>query len=168
MLGIGDIRGARSRILPKKGKLKMSMDFTVVSPVRHLFGDRDGAFPIEKSAPFVGRSKDFPFSCPKVIREQMAVLQFESFGVMPDVERRKRNIIRINGVDIAGGITSNQDPIHGLADIWKTNSLIVGANVLQEQNTLHIEAIFESSGGPFNIRDSFIIDNIVVFFKTHP
>ena len=146
----------------------MPSDFTVIQAVRQRFGDEAGEeHPVEKQAPFVGQSKDFPFSCLSVDSASEAVLQFESRGVQSGYfDESPRNIIRINGNDIPGGITAgpfwrNENRQMGL---WKSHSLVVPANVLRVQNVLHIEAV------PIpDLRqhlDNFVIDNVVVFFKT--
>ena len=161
------------------------MDFTVIQAVRQHFGDsnvRDSAFTkgsealLEQEAPFVGQSKDFPFSCPRVDASQMAVLQFESlsttagkhYPLSPEFSG-KRNIIKINGVDIPGGISNAPYVISSeiVWHFWKTHSLLVPDNVLRYAgNVLHIEAVqIPISGG--RTFDNFMIDNVVVFFKTH-
>jgi len=152
----------------------MPMDFTVILAVRHRFGDsnvRDSAFPrgsefpLEQEAPFAGKSKDISFPCPKVDSSQMAVLQFESLGVTAGGQfvfapqfSGKRNIIRINGVDIPGGITNAPfvEAVERVWHFWKTHSLLVPANVLKnEGNILHIESIeIPISGG--HTFDNFI------------
>lgn len=155
----------------------MAMDFTVIQSVRQRFGDsdREDDSPQELEAPFVGLSKDFRFSCPQVDSGQMGVLQFESLGVTAGIvqifvpePQRQRNILRINGVDVPGAITPNATTQVSSRDVqhyWKTHSLIVPANVLREENVLHIESvnILRTDGRQF---DNFIIDNVLVFFKT--
>jgi hypothetical protein len=112
----------------------MPIDFIVIQAVRQRFGDVfTGAEDSlgEPEAPFVGKSKDFPFACPNVSRGEFAVLQFESLGVTApraDQPSRPRNILQINGVEIPGRITAG----HG--KFWKTHSLLVPANVLKEVN----------------------------------
>lgn len=160
------------------------MDFTVISAVRQRFGDSNvidsghpagGEFPLEQEAPFVGQSKDFQFSCPKVDSGQMAVLQFESLAVTAGGQypfspafSGKRNIIRVNGVDIPGGITNAPyvEAVERIWHFWKTHSLLVPANVLRNDgNVLHIESIQIPISGGFTF-DNFIIDNVIVLFKT--
>jgi hypothetical protein len=155
----------------------MSIDFTVIQPVRQRFGDGnlEGDFPLEQEAPFVGRSKDFPFPCPKVDSSQMAVLQFESLSVTAgrviffvSENLKRRNIIQINSVNIPGGITPGATRNLGGGreeHFWKTHSLIVPANVLKQENVLHIESVEVAISGGTTL-DNFIIDNVVVFFKT--
>lgn len=161
----------------------MPMDFTVIQPVRQRFGDsnvidsghpRGGEVLLEQEAPFVGQSKDFRFSCPRVDPSQMAVLQFESLSVSAGLQyvfspsfSGKRNIIRINGTDIPGGITNAPyvEAVERIWHFWKTHSLLVPAHVLRDAgNILHIESIkIPISGG--TTFDNFIIDNVVVLFK---
>jgi hypothetical protein len=76
-----------------------------------------------------------------------------------------RNVIRINGSDLFGGIPVSTT---GSAEspIWNGNVLLVEANVLKESgNVLHLEARNVSGGGGGNIED-FLIDNAVILFKT--
>jgi hypothetical protein len=169
---------------PSKEELKVALDFTVIAAGRQRFGDSNvidsghpagGEFPLEQEAPFVGQSKDFQFSCPKVDLSQMAVLQFESLGVSaggiqffsPDFSR-KRNIIRINDVDIPGGITNAPyvEALERIWHFWKAHSLLVPAHVLHDEgNILHVESIQIPISGGFTF-DNFIIDNVIVLFKT--
>jgi hypothetical protein len=142
----------------------MAVDYTVIMSVRQRFGDNtkeDGMNLIETEAPFVGQAKDFPFSCPNVARSQPAILQFESLGVS------FRGTLQINGTAIFGGLTAGPGSLvspvgGGLTPTWKTHTLIVHENVLLDQNTLHVEATATTDG---NI-DDFIIDNVVLWFKT--
>lgn len=160
----------------------MAMDFTVIEPVRQRFGDSNvvdsagsGEFPLEQEAPFAGQSKDFRFSCSRVDPNQMAVLQFESLSVTAGGQyvfspefSGKRNIIRINGTDIPGGITNSPyvEAVGRIWHFWKAHSLLVPPFVLRDvDNILHIESIkIPISGG--DTLDNFIIDNVVIFFKT--
>jgi hypothetical protein len=148
----------------------MPSDFTVIQAVRQRFGDASadlGEVQAELEAPFVGSSKDFAFSCPNVVQGEFGVLQFETFGVSAGHQGRPRNILRINGVDIPGGITPG--PTIAVSDkalpVWKSHSLLVPPNALRKQNVLHVEAT-SIPRGPSQELDNFIIDNIVVFFKT--
>jgi hypothetical protein len=155
----------------------MSSDFTVVLAVRQRFGDSDPEFglPQELEAPFVGVSKEYAFACPGVDSAQIAVLQFESFGIragtfQPFVTPQPppRNVIRINGVDIPGGLTPGPEEKIGdrtRQNFWRTHSLLVPANVLREQNVLFVEAVtFPLTSNQQNL-DNFILDNVVVHYK---
>jgi hypothetical protein len=160
----------------------VAMDFTVIQAVRQRFGDSNvvdsggaGEFPLEQEAPFVGQSKDYQFSCPKVNPSQMAVLQFESLSVTAGGQyvfspafSGKRNIIRINGTDVPGGISNSPyvEAVGRIWHFWKTHSLLIPPHVLHDEgNTLHIESIeIPISGG--RTLDNFIIDNVIVLYKT--
>jgi hypothetical protein len=140
----------------------MATNYTVIAHVRQRFGDnsRDwGELPVEQEAPFVGLSKDFPFGCPSIDRSQPGVLQFNSLGVSD-----YRNVIEINGVAIPGGISVGPVWIYVNPNppLWNTHSLLVAGNVLQENNVLHIAATPDQ----FGKYDDFIIDNVVIWFKT--
>jgi hypothetical protein len=143
------------------------MDFTIVIPIRQRFGDQQAdlaEIPVEQEAPFVGQSKDYPFSCPNVSGE-MAVITFQSLGItgLRDFGLGHVNILRINGSDILPGIT--RGPAVNRIPLWTTHQLLIHANVLREQNVLHIESV-PIPRGPASELDNFIVDNAVVFFKT--
>lgn len=154
----------------------MPSDFTVIQAVRQRFGDNDPelSLPQELEAPFVGAAKDYRFECPGVDTGEMAVLQFESLGVragsfQPFVvpQPPPRNIIRINGVDIPGGITPAPSERVGrlVQDFWKSHTLLVPENALRQRNVLHIEAVrFSLTTNQGNL-DNFLIDNIVIHYK---
>ncbi len=147
----------------------MATDYTVIITVRQRFGDSPGGtlgddgrdwdeFPIENNAPFVGASKDFRFTCPNVDRSQAAVLQFNTLAVGAD------NVIRVNGVDVPGGISLGPQfiDIDPRIPLWTVHSLLVDGDLLQEENVLHIA----SGDGGFGNLDDFIVDNAVIWFKT--
>jgi len=150
---------------------QMGTDYTVIQPVRQRFGDNPSGLPgkshtdweeqsVESEAPFVGLAKDFPFQCPSVDRSQWAVLQFNSLGVST-----YDNVIQVNGVNIPGGISVGPSwPFETpYVPLWNNHSLLVEPGVLGEQNILHIAS---GSGGTGN-HDDFLIDNVVIWFKTH-
>ncbi len=150
----------------------MASDYTVIEAVRHQFGDdpgrgRDlytneqplGGF--EAGEPFVGISHKFVFNCPSVDGSEMAILQFNIIG-----NTYRTNIIRVNGVDLPGGMYQNPTSTlvegTGAEPLWHTQSLLVPAGCLREdKNILHIEST-DPYGGDF---DDFIVDNIVIWFK---
>ena len=148
----------------------MPLDFTVVITVRQRFGDAEADdVGLETDAPFVGREKDFVFSCPNVDSSQPAVLLFQSQGVM------FQQPMTINGQTVFGGIPSSIDiaPLgfvnqQGMVQAviiaqWKGNVMLVTPGVLRENNVLHIESREIPDTG--NV-DDFVIDNLVVLFKT--
>lgn len=149
----------------------MATDFTIIMRVRQAFGDRgqDGnENPAEPSAPFVGASKRYTFVCDNVDRSKEAVLNFQSLGVS-----HRKNIIKVNGLRIPGGIPTSLeyffvDPLLPSAprQVWKSSTQIVPSNILlRENNVLTIES--RDFEGETNGRlDNFVIDNVVLFYKT--
>ena len=143
----------------------MALDFTVVMPVRQRFGeekpDKEVAdVGLETDAPFVGQQKDYSFRCPNVDTSQFAILLFQSQGVV------QQQRMTINGQIIYGGIPPSVDRGSDslgtfLAATWKGNVMLVTPGVLAENNVLHIE-----SRKVAGILDSFIVDNVVVIFKS--
>jgi len=148
----------------------MPMDYTVIQAVRQRFGASDlggppGEAAVFGNAPFVGRSKEFHFDCPSVSPDDMAVLQFTSVGIdVDDRAGRSPSTLRINGVDVAGGL--HVGPASERYPLWTTQLLLVPQVTLAEhRNVLFIEA----AHAPAFINeyvDSFVIDNVVIFYKT--
>jgi hypothetical protein len=148
----------------------VATDYMVIEAVRQPFGDSPsgqlgrpgmdwGEFPVESGAPFVGTSKDFPFTCPSVDRSQWGILQFEALGVSSC-----DNVIQKNGVDVPGGIGVGPSWLYldPHVPLWNTHLLLVEGSTLREQNVLHIESSPDSDGN----LDDFLIDNVVIWFKT--
>jgi hypothetical protein len=134
----------------------MATDFTVIVRVRGHLGDDENYFKdVEPSLPPVEPRKDYPFDCPNVDPGQEAVLMFQT----RDVDNNKSRF-RINGVDVKGGI-----PVSPSKDTWNGNIMLIARGVLGETNHLVIEAR-DDAGGYSGDRDDFIIDNVVVFYKT--
>jgi hypothetical protein len=152
-------------------------DFTVIMSVRHRFGDQKPDDPYEEnadvSAPFVGPSADFAFSCRGADSSQEAVLVFEHRGskqavTFPDPQGDARlfgiteeHPVSINGILLFGG--GPAAPFSSVMPMWSTRTLIVQPGVLRTQNTLHIET---GPGLRANNLDDFTIDNAVIYFKT--
>ena len=146
----------------------MALDFTVVINVRQRFGDTEADdVGLEMEAPFVGAQKDYSFRCPQVDPAESALLVYQSQGV------NVRQAMTINGPEIFGGIPPSIDfgaiPSSGtfpgqafVRAMWVGNIMLVHQGVLREENTLRIQA---GSSGNGNL-DNFIIDNLVVLFKT--
>jgi hypothetical protein len=143
----------------------MALDFTVVITVRQRFGDNDiEDVGLETEAPFVGSQKDFEFHCPNVDSRQQAVLLFQCMGT------NAQQSMEINGQQIFGGIpaafdflTTPTQEIRTRAE-WNGNVMLIQPGVLRENNVLRIRAGELSNGN----LDDFIIDNLVVMFKTRP
>lgn len=156
----------------------MAVDYTVVIDVRQRFGDlkRDekpslgeAESGLEAEAPFVGAEKTFAFRCPSVDRSQFALLLFQALGVSTV------QALEINGQTIFGGIPVSVDrnsrrlgsgsdahTVHSLIARWNGNVMLVHPGVLQENNLMRIRAAEMTADN----LDDFIIDNVVVVFKT--
>lgn len=82
---------------------------------------------------------------------------FQSRGV-----HHPRNVLEINGNPIFGGL-----PVCPSDAEWNANVMLVHPGVLNGSgNTLHIEARNANGGGGSNL-DDFIIDNVIVMYKTN-
>lgn len=138
----------------------MATDFTVVLFQRQHFGNERGTFnDIEPNVQFVGPAKDFSFSCPAVDPSETAFLMFQS----RDVDSQ-RNAFQINGVDVFGGLPASPDKA-----TWNGNILLVEPrhHLKATGNVLHVAARNTSGGGGGNL-DDFILDNVVIVYKTRP
>ncbi len=150
----------------------MALDFMVVIPVRQRFGEDTAAddawnIGLERDAPFVGLEKSFEFDCPDVNPRESAILLFQSMGV--DV----RQTLEINGQRVYGGIPVTPASVPWYAGVsrvaaWTGNVMLLNPGMLQSRaNILRIASTatflpVEDGGGI----DSFVIDNLVVVFKT--
>jgi hypothetical protein len=136
----------------------MATNFTVILFQRQHFGNDPGIFnDIEPNVPFAGSTKDFSFDCPGVNRSETAFLMFQS----RDVDHQ-RNIFQINGVDVFGGL-----PASAARDAWNGNILLIEPHhqLRATGNILHVESR-DSNGGQGDNIDDFIIDNVVIVYKT--
>jgi len=158
--------------------MEMASDFTVVVRVRQQFGDAKkdhDEVNVDSEAPFVGVAKDFPFLCPNVDPSQEAVLQFAHRGStqalgfpdpQPDgglVGINAEHPVRINGVGLFGGVPAAPFRFTSMP-LWSTRLLIIQPGVLRPENILRIETTDAGTVG--SGLDNFVIDNVVVFFKT--
>src|SRR4029450_7330565 len=136
----------------------MATSYTVVLFSRQHFGNQAGAFDdVEPGVVFVGGAKDFPFDCPGINAAEPAFLMFQS----RDVDHQ-RNILRINGVDVFGGL-----PASPARDAWNGNILLVEAHhqLRAIGNVLHVESR-NSRGESGDDIDDFILDNVLIVHKT--
>jgi hypothetical protein len=136
----------------------MGCDFSVIVNVRQTFGNAifyDGDLP-------VGPTKDFHFDCPNVDPGPAAVLMFQT----RDVDH-ERNVIQINPATAEQPTVFGGIPLSPGINTWNGNIMLIRAGgVLRETNNeLHIESRNSSGGGGGGI-DAFIIDNVVVLYKT--
>jgi hypothetical protein len=142
--------------------------------VRHRFGDHEpdpSEADVETEAPFVGRAGSFTFDCPHVNGGEVALLLFQALGVS-----HRKNVLEINGVGIPGGIATSITPITPIVtpagpavfelQVWNANVMLVPRNVLRDNaNVLRIESRNRNGGTDGNL-DNFIIDNVVVLYKS--
>ncbi len=136
----------------------MASNFTVILFQRQHFGHQPGTFnDIEPSVPFVGPTKDFSFDCLNVDPGQTAFLMFQS----RDVDHQ-RSVFRINGIAVFGGL-----PASPSRDTWNGNILLIEPHhqLRETDNVLHLESR-NSTGGSGGDIDDFIIDNVVIEYKT--
>ena len=136
----------------------MATNYTVVLFSRQHLGNEAGVFnDVEPNVAFVGSAKDFPFDCPGINTAEAAVLMFQS----RDVDHQ-RNILRVNGVDVFGGL-----PASPARDEWNGNILLVEPHhqLKATGNVLRVEAR-RTDGGSTGDVDDFILDNVVIMYKT--
>jgi hypothetical protein len=136
----------------------VATNFIVILSQRQHFGNEQSTFnDIEPAVPFVGPTKDFSFNCPNVDPDETAFLTFQS----RDVDHQ-RNVCQINGVDVFGGLPASPD-----RKTWNGNILLVEPHhqLRATGNQLHLESC-NSSGGSGGDIDDFIIDNVVIVYKT--
>jgi hypothetical protein len=141
---------------------RMGSDFTVILSVRQHFGDEASYLTdVEPGLPFVGAARDFRFDCPRIEPEADAVLMFQT----RDVDTN-RNIIEINPATAQQPTVFGGIPVSPSKDTWNSNTMVIRPGVLREiNNVLRIESR-NSSGGTGGDIDDFIIDNVVVLYKT--
>ncbi|MGH2354240.1 MAG: M64 family metallopeptidase [Chloroflexota bacterium] len=149
------IRETLSHYLPRRKR----MDFTVITPTMHQFGNQNTSLP----GVYVGREKEWTFDCPGIDAGQHAVLVFQSRHA-----RAFSNWLSINDVTVPGVVPMNTtDP-----DAWNSNVLLVNPNTLRSGgNVLRIKAATEQLSvppgqPPRTSIDEFVVDNVVLMYKT--
>lgn len=136
----------------------MGTNFTVIQFQRQHFGNQPGSFnDIEPGVPFVGQAKEFVFECPCVNADETAVLLFQSRDVS-----HAQNILHVNGIPLDGGL-----PVSPSRDTWNGNVLLVERShgLKAAGNVLRVESR-DASGGVGGDIDEFILDNVVIQYKT--
>jgi hypothetical protein len=136
----------------------MATNYTVVLFSRQHLGNDAGVFnDVEPNVVFVGPAKDFPFECPGIDTAEAAILMFQS----RDVDHQQ-NIFRVNGVDVFGGL-----PASPARDAWNGNIVLVERHhqLKATGNVLRVEAR-RSDGSSSGDVDDFILDNVVIVYKT--
>ena len=135
----------------------MATNFTPIVAQRQHFGDEQGTFNDVEPNLNVVTKKDFSFDCPNVNPGETAFLMFQS----RDIDHQ-RNVFRVNGVDIFGGL-----PASPSKDTWNGNILLIASrhHLTATNNVLHVESRNRNGGGGSDI-DDFMIDNAVIVYKT--
>jgi hypothetical protein len=136
----------------------VATDFTVILFQRQQFGRRPGAFDdVEARVPFAGQTRSFTFDCPGVDSNETAFLLFQS----RDVDH-PNNVLQMNGLDVFGGL-----PVSPARDAWNSNVLLVEPrhSLLPAGNVLRVESR-DARGQPAGDLDDFIVDNVVITYKT--
>jgi hypothetical protein len=127
------------------------MDYTVIIKASVHFGNEASSLP----GFFVGKSDDFEFDCPGVDPSQEAVLTFQARQV-----DSAKNVFRINDNVVYGGLPGTAP------EGWSAQTLLVNPGTLKARNNvLHIESRTRD-GQPSGDIDDFVIDNLVLFYKT--
>jgi hypothetical protein len=128
------------------------MNYSVIVNQRNHFGDEEDFLP----GVFAGRRKDFRFDCPGVDPGQHSVLMFQALHV-----NSEKNVFTVNGQTLFGLPTTTEDK-----KAWAAQVLLVAPNTLRGSgNVLHVEAR-TNSGSPSGDVDDFVIDNVVLMYKT--
>jgi hypothetical protein len=154
------------------------MDFTVIAASRHRFGDNiqdekpsvgEIERGLETDAPLVGLERSFQFLCPNVDPRESAILLFQAQGVTERV-----HTFELNGQAIFGGIPTSVESDHSkrqsgprsvdMNAFWSGTIALINPGMLREANSLLIRVKEFSYSGA--IIDDFIIDNMVMLFKT--
>lgn len=144
------------------------MDYTVIAASRHRFGDENAEFlepELERNAPFVGVDHTFLFDCTDIDRNEIAILQLMTLGIS-----HRNNIIQVNSENIPGGLGTSVesdrfDVLSLVRQIWVPQTLLVRGPLLRPvSNRLFVRSV-ASDGDPTN-EDNFVLDNIVLFYKT--
>jgi hypothetical protein len=140
----------------------MPTDFTVIHPGRQHFGDNQGTFkdvePDLQPNQFVNQEETYTFNCPNINSAEIAVLMFQS----RDVDHQK-NIFKVNGAQIPGGLPASPN-----RDTWNGNIMLVDpltSKLKATNNVLQVESR-NASGGSSGDIDDFILDNMVIMYKT--
>lgn len=131
----------------------MASDFTVIIKRREHFGDGSVSLP----GAYIGNHETYYFDCPKMSREQWAVLMFQSLSVDHD-----KNVLKVNGHDIPGGIPQTA----GEESDWTGNVMLIPSSWLKDSgNELFVQSR-TSDGAAIGDIDDFVLDNVVVLYKT--
>ena len=138
----------------------MATSFTVILDQQRHFGNQPDLF---GNAPFAGPEAEFIFQCPNIDLREDSILMFQARHVS-----HEENVFLVNGRQVFGGLPVS--PTRGSAEEsgWNSNVLIINQarHSLQETgNRLFIRSL-DSGGGTSGNRDDFVVDNIVILYKS--
>jgi hypothetical protein len=133
----------------------MASDFQLILSNKKHYGDKTAA--LSGIGQFEGDDADYTFPCTNVDPSKVAVLMFQSMGVTT-----LTNVIKINDKQVRDGLQPNPAKA-----AWNGNVLIVDQShaLKPTGNKLRIEAR-NSAGGRDGDIDDFLLDNMIIMYKT--
>jgi hypothetical protein len=135
----------------------MPSDFTIIRSRKLHFGDEENYLKdVEPDKDFTGDNLAMLFDCPGVDTSQRACLMFQS----RDVDTQK-NVFKVNGSNIDGGTPDSPSK-----DTWNGNIMIIEGRLLRATSNILRVVARNDDGGEGGDIDDFILDNIVVMYKT--
>jgi hypothetical protein len=146
----------------------MGCDFTVIMDAKHHFGDERSAFSdMEPGVVFGTVDLNTLFDCPNVDPLKTAVLMFQSLGVTT----AQRDMFQVNRVNVRGDSGSAEAkgglPASPNNDEWNGNiQLLDFRHGLKERNNILTIGTRNTSGETGGDEDDFMIDNVVIMYKT--
>lgn len=129
--------------------------FQYIVTMRKHFGDNPEW---HSGIVFEGGEADYTFSASDVNPNARAVLMLRTYGV-----GNNHNVLKINGKQLAHGLVA-----HSVEEEWVTQIVEVDPGLLKASgNILRIEAR-DANGGQANGQlDDFVIDSVVLMYKTN-
>jgi hypothetical protein len=137
------------------GVITMGINYTVILFSRQHFGDEEGSlFP---NVQFVGQEKTYTFDCPEINPNETAILVYNSYDVTSPRDR-----FEINGKQLYGGLYEGPG-----GRTWASHELLVEPEfkLKASGNLLHVKSLTRG-GHPAGDIDDFVLDNIVIWYKT--
>ena len=131
---------------------RQRMNFTVITSVRNHFGNEPDFLP----GAFVGQEKNFTFDCLGIDSSQHAVLMLQTLHVGGE------NVFTINGQTVFGGLPRTTDN----KEAWSAQVLLIQPNTLHSRDNVLRVAARTGSGSASGDIDDFVIDNVVVVYKS--
>ena len=143
----------------------MPTEYEVILSQRRHFGDQQELF---GTAPFIGPDDsifdgEFVFNCPNIDQSKTAVLMFQA----RDVDHSK-NIFLVNGIQPFGGLPVSPARESADASGWNAHVLLLNPSrhSLEETANRLLISSRDKNGATTGDRDDFVVDNIVIFYKS--